>query len=74
MCQVTCTNCYFTFMPDGLSYATEGQVPSGAVITVISGQGSDPSKGYTVNGEAGQQSNKVTFKLTVTEDMTISMP
>ena len=74
MCQVTCSGCFFTFMADGLSYVTEGQVPSGATISVISGQGADLTRGYTINGAGAQQQNKVTFKLTITEDTTISMP
>ena len=73
MCTVTCENCFFTFLPDGLSYAAEGKVPAGAKITVIAGQGANLAKGYTVNGEAGQQKNKVTFTFVVEEDVSFSM-
>ena len=73
-CKITCSNCFFTFLPSGLSYATEGEVPAGAKITVIAGQGADLGKGYTINGASGQQGNKVTFTFTVQEDTVFSMP
>ena len=73
MCRITCTNCFFTFMADGISYATEGEIPAGAKITVIAGQGADLAKGYTINGEAGQQANKVTFTMVVEADTSFAM-
>ena len=73
MCKITCSNCFFTFMPDGITYAAEGEVPAGAKITVIAGQGADLDKGYTINGEAGQQQNKVTFTMIVEADTSFSM-
>lgn len=73
MCKITCSNCFFTFMPAGITYAAEGEVPAGAKITVIAGQGADLEKGYTINSEAGQQQNKVTFTMVVEADTSISM-
>ena len=73
MCKITCSNCFFTFMPDGITYASEGEVPAGAKITVIAGQGADLEKGYTINGETGQQQNKVTFTMVVEADTSFSL-
>ncbi len=73
MCKITCTDCYFSFTTDGISYATSGEVPLGAVIRIMAGAKGDYDKGYTVNGEDGVSKGKASFSLTVTGDMTISM-
>ena len=80
MVRVTCEGCYFSFSLDGIVRQTEGEVPSGAEITVIAGAAGTAagrknsiSGGYSVNGGAYDHVNKATFKLVVTEDTTITM-
>ena len=80
MCMVSCTGCYFSFATDDLVHVENGEVPAGAVITVIAGA-PDPTigrkyvvnQGYSVNGGKYEHKNKVTFTLEITEDTTINM-
>ena len=80
MCTVSCTGCFFTFVLDDMIKVSSGQVPAGAVITVITGEPNSASgrkrvvnKGYSINGGKFEHVDEATFQLTITEDTTISM-
>lgn len=68
---VTCENCRFT--GGGLKYAVSGEVPSGTVITVIAGSSGNLNRGYSINGEEYGHQGMATFRLTVTENVTVTM-
>ena len=80
MCTITCTNCTFTYLLDGIVQQTSGQVPAGAIIRVIAGDPDNAAgrkfvigKGYSINGGEPEYQEKASFNLTVTGDTTIEM-
>ena len=80
MCTVTCTGCFFTFVLDDMIKVSSGQVPAGAVITVITGEPNSASgrkrvvnKGFSINGGKFEHVDEATFKLEITGDTTITM-
>ena len=70
MVHVSCQGCTFTYMPTLIS-VSQGQVPSGAYITVIGGNSDLLANGYTVNGGAPEHQGLASFRIQVTEDTTI---
>ena len=70
---VTCTGCTFTYLPKGLKKATEGEVPSGAVIFVVADSSEAASKGYSINGGEARNPGASSIQVTVTEDTQITV-
>lgn len=71
MVYVTCENCRFS--GGGLNYVSTGEVPAGTEITVTATSLGDLESGYSINGDEYSYKGKVTFRLTVNEDTTITM-
>ena len=71
MVTITCEYCRFT--GGGLSFVTSGSVPVGTVIMVASGSEGNIHNGYRINGGDPVNLDKASFRLTVTEDTTITM-
>ena len=74
MCKVTCTGCTFTCIARGLISATEGEVPAGSIISVFADDATTLSRGYSINGGEAEHQNLASFRLTVNEDVTITVP
>ena len=70
MVHVSCQGCTFTYMPTLIS-VSQGQVPSGAFITVIGGNSDLLANGYSVNGGAPDHQGLASFRIQVTEDTNI---
>ncbi len=68
---VTCERCRFS--GGGNSFTTSGYVPVGTTITVVCGSGGLLSEGYSINGAPAVNKGQASFKMTVTEDTTITM-
>ena len=73
VCKVTCEGCAFTCATKGIRNATEGEVPSGSLITVFAKDSSALPNGYVINGAEAAYKNKASFQLTVTEDTNITL-
>ncbi len=73
VCKVTCEGCAFTCSTKGIRNATEGEVPSGSLITVFAKDSSALPNGYVINGAEAAYKNKASFQLTVTEDTNITL-
>ena len=73
ICKVTCEGCAFTCATKGIRNATEGEVPSGSLITVFAKDSSALPNGYVINGAEAAYMNKASFQLTVTEDTNITL-
>lgn len=71
--QVTCQGCSFTYLPKGLKKATQGEVPSGAVIYVFADSSEAAASGYSINGGEAQSPGASSIQVTVTEDTTIAV-
>ena len=70
-CKVTCDGCTFTCIPKQLYSVSEGEVPSGSLITVTAGNSTLTKNGYIINGGEPDYQDKTSFSITVEEDMTI---
>ena len=68
---VTCERCRFS--GGGNSFSTSGYVPVGTTITVVCGSGGLLSEGYSINGAPAINKGQASFKITVSEDTTITM-
>ena len=73
MCKVVCEGCTFTFRRGGLISVAEGEVPSGAIISIIAGDANLIANGYSINGGEPDHNNLSSFRLTVTDDVTITL-
>lgn len=73
MCKVTCTGCAFTYRRAQLISVTEGEVPAGASISVFADSSDLAANGYSINGSEPTNQGLASFKLTVTDDVTISI-
>ena len=73
-CQVTCTGCSFTYLAGGLKSVASGSVPSGATIIVLADNRDAAQSGYRINGGEAEQTGKLSFRLTITEDTVITLP
>ena len=73
-CEITCTNCCFTYHKGGLASATSGTVPAGATIIVFCSDPNAAAKGFSINGDMPEYQGSTTFRLKITEDTTISVP
>jgi hypothetical protein len=70
-CKVTCEGCTFTCIPKQLYSVSEGEVPSGSLITVTAGNSALTKNGYVINGSEPDYQDKTSFSVTVEEDMKI---
>ena len=73
MCKVVCQGCTFTYRRGQLISVTEGEVPSGAPISVFADTAELAAKGYSINGGEATNQGLASFRLTVTDDVTISI-
>ena len=73
-CQVVCEGCVFTSHDAGLFSVSSGSVPSGATIFILSNGGEGAAKGYRINGGDIEHKGDTSFRLKITEDVTISVP
>lgn len=72
MCKVTCKGCTFTYLGAGIRSATQGEVPAGAPIRIVSSGNAE--NGYRINGGEPENQGKTSFVLTVTENVEIVVP
>ena len=72
LCRIVCTGCTFTYLSGGLRSATEGEVPSGARISVIADNDSAAAVGYRINGGEAGHIGVTSFRIIVNGDMTIT--
>ena len=68
---VSCKGCTFTYLPKGLKKATDGEVPSGAVIFVIADNSEAAANGYIVHGGEARNPGASSIQVTITEDTQI---
>ena len=72
LCRIVCTGCTFTYLSGGLRSVTEGEVPSGARISVIADNDSAAAVGYRINGGEAGHIGVTSFRIIVNGDMTIT--
>lgn len=72
LCKIVCTGCTFTYLSGGLRSVTEGEVPSGARISVIADNDSAAAVGYRINGGEAGHIGVTSFRIIVSGDMTIT--
>ena len=72
MCKVTCKGCTFTYLGAGIRSATQGEVPAGAPIRIVSSGNAE--NGYRINGGEPENQGKTSFVLTVTGNTEIVVP
>ena len=73
MCKVTCVGCAFTYRRAKLISVTEGEVPAGASISIFADSSDLAANGYSINGSDPTNKGLASFKLTVTDDVTITI-
>ena len=71
MCKVVCRGCTFSYMDGGLMNQTEGEVPAGATISVVSDNPANADNGYSINGGAAEKQGVSTFRYVVNGDVEI---
>ena len=73
MCKVTCTGCTFSYLRGGIRAAIEGEVPAGAPISIVADSAELAAVGYSVNGAEPINQGMASFRLTVTDDVEITV-
>ncbi len=70
-CRVTCKGCTFTYVRGNLKSATEGNVPSGAPISIMADSSDLAKNGYRINDGEPENLGLAGFQFVVTEDVEI---